>query len=310
MVLPPVKEEDLHAFVDGETDAQDNAVILAHLATSPKDAARVEVWRQQNDLVRGIFSKIEHEPIPLSLSLTPPRDMRSETPLRLVPAESKVQADPSLQQQPLKTFELTKLAAAICIAFAGGMIAALITPHISRSLTAVLPGQQASLAKSTATDLSLPLQTLDMARLRDKRGARDFSNRPDINRSIDTKAESFSKTGLDSFTPGPVFIKSLQALGLSVTGLRMGSAASEAALCLFLSTEAGDELTLCQAQASPNSSKAAPDDSFGFQTAEAPPLHLVEWPDTASHFALAGRMKLSGLLDLAQRIHARINSVL
>jgi hypothetical protein len=291
--LPLVSEEDLHAFVDGETDAQTNAAILALLAASPADAARVEAWRSQNELIRASFAKIEHEPIPLSLSLTPPRTIRNETLVHLVPATAAGARDgDELMPQAWKASDLAKLCAAIGIAFAGGMIAALVTPHLSSQLAEILPSHPPSIARAAA-DLPLPFQTLEIAGLREKN--------PTADQGLKIKDELISKGVREDFNPAPMLFRDLAALELSVEGFQIGTAASDPALCLFLATKAAEPLTLCL-------EKTASTESLGFRATEVPPLRSVDWPERIGHFALAGRLPQTALLDLAQRIHARVGA--
>ncbi len=76
-LFPAVGEEDLHAFVDGELDAQRRKAISAFLAASPADHAKVEAWRQQNLLLRAAFAPVAHEPVPLDLSPVPCAKVRT-----------------------------------------------------------------------------------------------------------------------------------------------------------------------------------------------------------------------------------------
>lgn len=289
--LPLVSEEDLHAFVDGETDAQTNAAILALLAASPADAARVETWRCQNELIRASFGKIEHEPIPLSLSLTPTRNLRNDSLVRLIPATAAgAREGDELMPQAWKASDLAKLCAAIGIAFAGGMMAALVTPHLSSPLAELFPNRPTSIAR-TAADLPLPFQTLEIAGLREKS--------PAAGTSLKIKDEMISQGARADFNPAPMLFQDLAALELSVEGFQIGTAASDPALCLFLSTKAGEPLTLCL-------EKASSPQSFNYRTTEVPPLRSVDWPERIGHFALGGRLSEPALLDVAQRIHTRV----
>jgi anti-sigma factor RsiW len=61
---PPVIEEELHAFVDGELPAERRAVIEQWLATHADDAARVAAWRAQADAVRARYGAVAGEPVP------------------------------------------------------------------------------------------------------------------------------------------------------------------------------------------------------------------------------------------------------
>ena len=62
-----VDESDLHAFVDGELDAEKRRRIEDHLHSHSEDAALVEGWRRQNAALRAAFSQTVKEPLPASL---------------------------------------------------------------------------------------------------------------------------------------------------------------------------------------------------------------------------------------------------
>jgi anti-sigma factor RsiW len=274
-----INEEVLHAFVDGETDAQTNAMILAYLSASPADAARVETWRCQNELIRASFAKIEHEPIPLSLSLTQTRGLRVDSPVQFLPAAS----NPPIHQEdapPAKTGDLMKLCVAIGIAFAVGMIAALITPHLTGPLAELVANRGAK----TAADMSLPSRTLDIAAFHE--------NNP---------SSSLPSTGL----PSPGLVRDLTALDLSVTGYQTSTSPDDPALCFFLARGARESLTLCR---EPLSGKAASVESPAFQVNEAHGLRAVYWMEKTSRLALAGLLSEAEILDLSRRIHARIKT--
>lgn len=62
-----VDESELHAFVDGELDAERRRRIEDHLHRSPEDATLVEGWRRQNAALRAAFASAAKEPLPASL---------------------------------------------------------------------------------------------------------------------------------------------------------------------------------------------------------------------------------------------------
>ena len=62
--LPPIRDEDLHAFVDGECEAADEEAVLRHLAASPADQAKVATWRRQNARLRATFAELAHASLP------------------------------------------------------------------------------------------------------------------------------------------------------------------------------------------------------------------------------------------------------
>src|SRR5882724_4410937 len=61
---PPVSEEELHAFVDGEIAADRRAAVEHWLATHAEDAARVAAWRAQADAIRARYGSVAGEPVP------------------------------------------------------------------------------------------------------------------------------------------------------------------------------------------------------------------------------------------------------
>jgi len=284
---PLINEDILHAFVDGETDAQTNAIVLAYLSASPTDAARVETWRRQNELIRASFAKIEHEPIPLSLSLTQSRNFRSDSPVQLVPATaSGTPGRPEEPGEPAKASDLIRLCAAIGIAFAVGMLAALITPHLTGPLASLIASQHLA-AAGTGADTSLSSRTLGIAALHDNKNPAAPKLSPE-----DVK----SAAGL---------VRVLIGSELSVTGFQIGKAAIDPVLCLFLATKADEPLTLCQ---EPIPATVDSPDNLTFQMVETGPLRSVGWREKTGRMALAGRLSEAALLDLSHRIHARIEA--
>lgn len=68
---PSVVEAELHEFADGQTPRERESAVLAYLAENPAEAARVQAWRRQNDLIRASFERVARETVPISLSLGP-----------------------------------------------------------------------------------------------------------------------------------------------------------------------------------------------------------------------------------------------
>ena len=67
---------DLNGLVDGHLEPGRQADVLQRLKSHPADRARVETWREHNDLIRATFSEVTNEPLPVSLSLAPPPHLR------------------------------------------------------------------------------------------------------------------------------------------------------------------------------------------------------------------------------------------
>ena len=58
-----IKEQDLHAYVDGQIDPARVAEIEAHLADNPQDAMRVDAYRKQNQTLHALFDPALDEPL-------------------------------------------------------------------------------------------------------------------------------------------------------------------------------------------------------------------------------------------------------
>lgn len=66
---PPVTEDELHAYVDGELPADRQFAVEGWLASHPEDAARVAAWRVQADVIRARFGNTANETIPARLKI-------------------------------------------------------------------------------------------------------------------------------------------------------------------------------------------------------------------------------------------------
>ena len=65
----PIGEEDLHAWIDGQLDADRQPVVWRHLQEHPDVARRVAAWREQRDALRAVFAPVAAEPVPPRLRL-------------------------------------------------------------------------------------------------------------------------------------------------------------------------------------------------------------------------------------------------
>ncbi len=62
-----IQENELHAYVDGQLDATRHAEVGSYIAVHPDIAARVQAYRQQNDILHALFDHVASEPIPLEI---------------------------------------------------------------------------------------------------------------------------------------------------------------------------------------------------------------------------------------------------
>ncbi len=65
----PIAEEELHAYVDGQLDADRRAAVLRYLQDHPDVARQVAGWGAQREALRVAFARVAEEPIPPRLGL-------------------------------------------------------------------------------------------------------------------------------------------------------------------------------------------------------------------------------------------------
>ncbi len=59
-----LSENELHAYLDDQLDAEGRRAVEAHLAQSPEDAARVTAYRELNAALHTAFDPVLDEPVP------------------------------------------------------------------------------------------------------------------------------------------------------------------------------------------------------------------------------------------------------
>lgn len=75
----PIGEMDLHAYVDGQLDADRRAQVEGYLASQPQAREQVRQWREQNQALHRLYDGVMNEAVPMQLTavLKPQPMMRS-----------------------------------------------------------------------------------------------------------------------------------------------------------------------------------------------------------------------------------------
>lgn len=75
----PIGEMDLHAYVDGQLDADRRAQVEGYLASQPQAREQVRQWREQNQVLHRLYDGVMNEAVPMQLTavLKPQPMMRS-----------------------------------------------------------------------------------------------------------------------------------------------------------------------------------------------------------------------------------------
>jgi len=71
----PVTEADLHAYADHQLRPARRMQVEAYLAAHPRDAARIQAWVTENEMLRALLDPVLREPIPVRIPVAPARSM-------------------------------------------------------------------------------------------------------------------------------------------------------------------------------------------------------------------------------------------
>ncbi|MCF3948593.1 anti-sigma factor family protein [Acidiphilium iwatense] len=67
--MPPITDDDLHAYVDGKLDDARRAVVEDYLINNPGQRRRVDAWIAQTNALRATFDPVMTEPLPPELTM-------------------------------------------------------------------------------------------------------------------------------------------------------------------------------------------------------------------------------------------------
>ena len=80
---PPIGEDDLHAYIDGQLEVSRRRAVERYLAEDPEAARRVAAYQAQREALRAAFAARTEEPLPPRLTLASiigQRSRRRRTP--------------------------------------------------------------------------------------------------------------------------------------------------------------------------------------------------------------------------------------
>src|ERR1700722_2502014 len=67
--MPPINENDLHAYLDGQLDAERRLAVERYLDENPEDAQRMAAYGVHREAIRVAYAARAAEPLPAALSL-------------------------------------------------------------------------------------------------------------------------------------------------------------------------------------------------------------------------------------------------
>lgn len=292
--VPPVSDEELHGFVDGEIEGERRAAIADFLASSPVDAARVETWRRQNEIIRAAFARVEGE-LALSFASLPPPAAKKVLASRLLSGgEGQSQNDAARTRiwaaAGAKFWRDHWQARWLIAAFASGMIAATLgalfffdRPHLP---TAGAPNT----APTAADDIFVQRTQSALLAFAPQKPANAAGIAP-VSRQPGQAA---------------LVVPNLSAAGLTLVGVRVAPGPAGGMFCFFYAKNDDSPVGLC---AERDEGTGAP----GFHTAgrvsSSPAASAaIVWRQNNAKYALAGALPEAELRNLAARINAEVEA--
>lgn len=295
--MPPISDEDLHGFVDGEITPERRRAVEAFLASSPTDVERVESWRRQGDIIRAAFARVEAEPPPSSLLLPSPARKRTLFCLLRSGADH-----PSQGSQTASRSGRRNAAAAIqsglakrrslLAAFAAGAITAFAGVFVADRLHA--PPFPVSSPSPAAADKALTKRALSaLSAFKPPRLANPSSVTPD-------------KLALAP-NQNTLIVPNLSAAGLTLVGVRaapgLASDGADGMVCLFYAKGAEPPVALCVAR---DEDGGAPGLHISSQFPGNGGASVISWRQADAVYSLAGALPDARLRDIANRVSAEV----
>jgi anti-sigma factor RsiW len=152
-LIRPFSDTDLHAFVDDQISAERRAMIASYLKATPTEAARVDVWRRQNEAIRSVFSSAASEPVPIWLTigqLASSKGRQDQAPSDRDGVPAAVRARLRRAALGLSGLGLPLVTAiAVVLAFVAGLAAPSVAPRWASTVERWLPDSPRTAALHT-----------------------------------------------------------------------------------------------------------------------------------------------------------------
>jgi anti-sigma factor RsiW len=267
---PPIRDEDLHAFVDGECDAAGEEAVMRHLAVSPADQVKIVTWRRQNARLRATFATLAHTDGAVAPAPAPK--------LHVVAAD--VAAANILVPPPRPRTRNSRrwFAAALVLSFSLGLSlgTALWLEGLPRAWhSATKPAAHVA----SAVDFDQSRIAAQVAQvLRDSLPSRKSPAEPSDN--------------------GPLQSPNFTAIGLELTGAQVMASSGEPLGC-FAYSGADERFVLCIA-------KLESATTLDIRPMALPATPVIAWQESTRLYALAGAVSSDRLVGVAHAIRVAL----
>lgn len=262
----PIREEELHALLDGRLDAAERAALEPRLARDPAASATLQAWQGQRDALRRLHGDVLDEPVPASL---------------LAAAGQAQQARQQLQQW----WRWGGMAAGVTLAFGLGWFT---HGQLPRSPGAQLARQQPA------------REFLQQAALAHAVYA------PESRHPVEVGAaqEEHLVQWLSKRLGRPLTLPRLNEQGYELVGGRLLPGGDGARAQFMYQNARGERVTLYLGSTPEHLGAAG--DSTEFRYSADGPVPGFYWVDEGFAYALSGTLTRQQLLQLAQAVHHQL----
>lgn len=270
-----VSSAELHGFVDGELGREQEKRVLRYLSGSPEDAARVEIWRSQNEALRAF----------LGGAAQPPSARNSFRPSRREESgswTSREERPPGAR--PMRERWFAPLVAA---AFASGALLAWGAASLDSTGRIAQPSPREDHPPLGAGKEALFRQALETL------GARTAPPHSQAPQSSDQAKD-------DDTAP---LLPNIAAGNLKFAGVRAAPGPRGRILCFLYAKPGAGDIALCGGRA------ASPAEASG-QPDTLPPVSAIHWQQNGAEYVLAGNgLDVEELAQAAEEAQSQIGAL-
>jgi len=269
---PPVREAELHAFVDSQLTPERQAELEAWLARRPEEAARVDAYREQKRALRALFDPVLDEPLPSRLAAA----ARQRRPWHPLPA-------------------------------AAGFVLALLGGVAGWALHAGLAPAPATLASAPASATATATARASAFAQRAAIAHAVFS--PEIRRPVEVDAahEDQLVTWLSKRMGAPMKPPHLQSLGYALEGGRLLPGGQGPVAQFMYRDETGQRLTLYVSnEVAELASPAGAASGAAFRFASEGKLNVFYWVEGRFGYALSAEADRNALAAVSDEVYRQL----
>lgn len=157
-----IREEQLHAYVDGRLDAAEGERVAAWLLAHPAQAERVRAWQMQRQALQATFDSVVREPLPARLLQAAHAPAPAQRPLWRLAAVAAWMTLGGLIGYGLGTWPSSREAGPAPIARSAAVAHVVYSPEV-RHPVEVGADQEAHLVQWLSKRLGLPLRIPHLA---------------------------------------------------------------------------------------------------------------------------------------------------